>query len=88
MLPNLPDRLFHKGIHAPVSGTATYISDKIKQHLLAVDSVQHFRMKLDRIQISRHILCRRNRTVLRMGNDLKPRSGLTDIIKMTHPAYC
>ena len=78
--------MLYKGIHAPGPRAATDTAHEIVQHLAALCRVEHLRVELDRINLTGCIFRRCHRAVRRVGNNPKARCGLTDIIKMTHPA--
>ena len=60
--------------------------NKVVQDAGPVLGVQHFRMELGAVKAAGLVLRSGHRAVGRMGNDLKPRSCLLDIIIVTHPA--
>ncbi len=71
-LPQGLDIVLHEGIHLPVAGAAANIVHEVVQHLLALSSVQHFRVELDRIQALFLRSRRSYRAVDRVAVILKP----------------
>ena len=79
--------MLNKRIHAPVTGTMTYIVNKVGKHFRSLFGVKHFRMELNGVQFFRWIFSGCHRTICRMCTDIKSRCHLGNIIKMAHPAY-
>ncbi len=80
------DVVLHEGVHLPVAGAAADVVHEVVQHLLALGSVQHFRVELDRIQALLSVLCRCHRAVDRVGRDLEAGRSLLDVVIVAHPA--
>ena len=80
------DVVLHEGVHLPIAGAAADVVHEIVQHLLALGSVQDFRVELDGIQALFSVLGSGHRAVDRVGRDLEAGRRLFDIIVVAHPA--
>jgi hypothetical protein len=83
--PYLLDRLIHIVRHVPVMPAAANVVHEAGEHLLALDGVRDFRVKLDCVETARLICHACDRAGITAGDDFESSRQRGDLVTVTHP---